>query len=134
MSQKHFFSGGRYPVLRSLAILYLIGACVAVLVGIAACIWTLASAPAGWGDRIMLAVAELAAAFFLFITMLAVAEVLKLFIDIEHNTRMTAVNSTEIPAAPLPTSAPVEVTTPAVSNRLHTLDEETAEAALLRGH
>ncbi len=134
MSQKHFFSGGRYPVLRSLAILYLIGACVAVLAGIAACIWTLARAPANWGDRIMLGVTELVAAFFLFITLLAIAEVLKLFIDIEHNTRMTAVNSTEAPTAPLPTSTLLEVTVPPAANRLHTLDEETAEAALLRGH
>lgn len=132
MSQKHLISGGRYPVLRTLGILYLIGAGVAVLVGIAASIWTLVSAPANWDDRIMLAVGVLAATFFLFITMLAIAEVLKLVIDIEHNTRMTAVNSTPMPAGPA--AAPAEGGLAMQQNRLHTLDEETAEAALLRGH
>jgi len=132
MSQKHLISGGRYPVLRTLGILYLIGAGVAVLVGIAASIWTLVSAPANWDDRIMLAVGVLAATFFLFITMLAIAEVLKLVIDIEHNTRMTAVNSTPMQAEPMTT--PADGGMPMQHNRLHTLDEETAEAALLRGH
>lgn len=132
MNRKHFLSGGRYPVLRTLGILYLIGAGVAVLVGIAACIWTLVSAPANWGDRILLAVGVLAAAFFLFITMLAIAEVLKLVIDIEHNTRMTAVNSTPLPADPM--AAPTDGGVTMQQNRLHTLDEETAEGALLRGH
>lgn len=131
MSQKHFVSGGRYPVLRSVAILYLIGACVSVLLGIASCIWALSSAPANWADRIMLGIVALAASFFLFITMLAIAEVLKLVIDIEHNTRLTAVNST-LPAAQPP--VPVDGGQPAPANRLHMLDEETAEAALLRGH
>ncbi|MCC6422578.1 MAG: hypothetical protein IT447_03800 [Phycisphaerales bacterium] len=132
MSQRHFISGGRYPVLRTLGILYLIGAGVSVLVGIAACIWALASAPANWGDRLMLAVGVLAATFFLFITMLAIAEVLKLVIDIEHNTRMTAMNSTPMPSDPMAKPTDGGVSMP--QNRLHTLDEETAEAALLRGH
>jgi hypothetical protein len=132
MSQRHLISGGRYPVLRTLGILYLIGAGVAVLVGVAACIWTLSSAPANWGDRIMMAVGVLAAAFFLFITMLAVAEILKLVIDIEHNTRLTAVNST--PMSSEPAASPSDGGMSMQHNRLHALDEETAEAALLRGH
>ena len=137
MHTTHVRSGGRYPVLRSLAILYLIGSAVAVLGGLIAAGWALVRAPYAPGDRVILAVGALAAAFFVVISMLAIAEVLKLFIDVEHNTRMAALGMR--PAMPPPpasvepgmTGQPGERT---FTNRLDALDDETAEAALLRGH
>jgi len=74
------------------------------------------------------------------LSMRAIAEVLKLAIDIEHNTRITAVanRSGAMAAAADVTSVPVAGDGAAVAavrgNRLDALDEETAEAALLRGH
>ena len=136
MHTSHVRSGGRYPVLRSLAILYLIGSAVAVLGGLIAAGWALVRAPYAPGDRVILAVGALAAAFFVVISMLAIAEVLKLFIDVEHNTRMAALGMR--PMTPPATSVePGMVGTPGErshTNRLDALDDETAEAALLRGH
>ena len=133
MQRAHFMSGGRYPVLRSLAILYLIGAGVAVLAGIAAVVWSLGWGPGDMSDRSLIALGAVAATFFVVISMLAIAEVLKLFIDLEHNTRIAALG--------LAKSATVTTTMPAAvdadiehGNRISALDEETAEAALLRGH
>src|SRR5947207_1779664 len=88
MSAHHLMSGGRYPVLRSLALLYLIGAAVAIVGGVLAMIWALAWAPDSMSHRVVLALGVLAATFFVVISMLAIAEVLKLFMDIEHNSRM----------------------------------------------
>jgi hypothetical protein len=134
-------SGGRYPVLRSLAILYLIGSAVAVLGGLIAAGWALVRAPYAPGDRVILAVGALAAAFFVVISMLAIAEVLKLFIDMEHNTRVTAMlMRPATPPAPPASVEPGMTGVPGVTgerqytNRLDALDDETAEAALLRGH
>jgi hypothetical protein len=118
-------SGGRYPVLRSLGILYLIGSGVAVLAGLVAAGWILVSAPYAPSDRIILALGALTGAFFLCIGMLAIAEVLKLFIDMEHNTRIAALRGLANTTMPEPA---VE------GGRLGDLNEETAEAALLRGH
>jgi hypothetical protein len=132
--QRHVLSGGRYPVLRSLAILYVIGAAVTILATIAGVCFIYARAPGTILDRTIMSIGAVVAAFFLFISLLAVAEALKLFIDIEHNTRANALTRA---------ISPTEVTTPMMplaagsdgrSNRLHELDEETAEAALLRGH
>src|SRR5687767_16023305 len=91
MHTPHVRSGGRYPVLRALAIIYMIGAAVAAVGGIIAAVWALAWAPLSATDRLVMAGGALAAAFFVVISMLAIAEVLKLFIDIEHNSRLTAV-------------------------------------------
>jgi hypothetical protein len=152
--QKHVVSGGRYPVLRAIALLYLIGAGVAILGGIVGCIWILTRAPlASWGDRTMMCLSTLAAAFFVCIGSLAVAEVLKLFMDVEHNTRMTAVAVAPVSASlvgpDVPRSSSVSAGNEPViagaahavssdsahQNRMtaHILDEETAEGALLRG-
>ena len=125
MMRPQFTSGGRYPVLRALAIIYLIGAAVAVLAGLFAAGWALVSAPWAVGDRIALALSVLAGAFFVVLTMLAIAEALKLFIDIEHNTRLGALN--RFAAANGPTGDGGRL-------RLDDIDEETAESALLRGH
>lgn len=128
MLKAHLMSGGRYPVLRSLAILYLIGACVAMLAGIVAVVWTLGWGPGSAGDRLLITLGAIAATFFVVISMLAIAEVLKLFIDLEHNSRIAALG-----LAHTATSAST-MTESERSNRISVLDEETAEAALLRGH
>ena len=79
-----------------------------------------------------------AAAFFLVISMLAIAEVFKLFIDVEHNTRMTAMlMRPAMPPTPTTSVEPGMTGVPGerqYTNRLDALDDETAEAALLRGH
>ena len=120
-------SGGRYPVLRALAIIYLVAAVVAVLAGLLVAGWALISAPWGVGDRIALALTVLAGAFFVVLTMCAIAEALKLFIDIEHNTRLTAVSRFATAAANGPAGDSGRL-------RMDDIDEETAESALLRGH
>jgi len=130
MHTPHVMSGGRYPVLRSFAILYVFAAVLAVLGGIIGVIYTLARAPFALGDRVIISLGIIGGTCFVVLSMLAIAEVLKLVIDIEHNTRATAVNrfTTEASAAAAVTSDPNG------RNRLHDLNEETAEAALLRGH
>jgi hypothetical protein len=93
-----------------------------------------------WSDRLIIATGALTAGVFLVLSMLAIAEVLKLAIDIEHNTRITAVanRASAMSAAGAMTSADASVAagdgSAARGNRLDALDEETAEAALLRGH
>ena len=137
MHTPHVHSGGRYPVLRALAILYLIGSAVAILGGLIAAGWALVRAPYAAGDRVILAVAALAAAFFVVISMLAIAEVLKLFIDVERNTRLAALGArqgVESPSRPLEPGLTGPPSERSHTNRLDALDDETAEAALLRGH
>ena len=131
--QRHVLSGGRYPVLRSLAILYVIGAAVTILATIAGIAYLYAKAPGTILDRTIMSIGAVVAGFFLFISLLAVAEALKLFIDIEHNTRANALTravTTEDTTPMMPLAAGSD----GRPNRLHELDEETAEAALLRGH
>ena len=127
MTRPQMMSGGRYPVLRALGILYLVGAGVGVLAGLFAAGWALISAPWGVGDRIALALSVLAGAFFLVLTMCAIAEVLKLAIDLEHNTRLAAVNR----FASMPANG---ASTDGGRMRIDEMDQETAESALLRGH
>ena len=146
MRSSHLSTGGRYPVLRSIAILYLVGA----VLGLAYGVWRAADvlingqsadnffgAPSGWAGRIMVAVSWVAVSFFSVLFMVAVAELIKLFIDIEHNTRLAVGH---VAPSSAPASAAAE---PAVSGnaeakpggRLAWIEgEETAEAALLRGH
>jgi len=152
MNTPHVLSGGRYPVLRSLAIIYVIAAGLAVLSTLLGVAYILFGTRFAWSDRAIMSVGAFTAGFFLVLSMLAIAEVLKLVIDIEHNTRMTAHRS----AGSMPSSiaittsdaattvvaadgdgaamAAAESSGAARTNRLHALDEETAEAALLRGH
>ena len=135
MHTPHVKSGGRYPVLRSLAIIYLIGAAVAAVAGVIAAGWALIWAPLSTSDRFIMAGSALAATFFIVISMLAIAEVLKLFIDIEHNSRLTAVAALQrVSTGPADPAVVVPGDGGARPNRLDALDEETAEAALLRGH
>src|SRR6516165_5702848 len=87
MRAAHFSSGGRYPVLRSLAILYMIGAILTGIGGIVLACWMFFALP-GLQNHVAAGVVTLAGTFLVVLSMLAVAEVLKLFIDIEHNSRM----------------------------------------------
>src|SRR6266480_1059171 len=91
MHTPHVMSGGRYPVLRSFAILYVFAGALAVIGGIVGVIYTLARAPFALGDRMIISLGIIAGTCFIVLSMLAIAEVLKLVIDIEHNTRTAAV-------------------------------------------
>src|SRR5258705_1742376 len=92
MTKAHLISGGRYPVLRALGILYIVGAVGALCYGLYWTGWALFFAPGSAGERLQLAMQAAAATFFGVVTILAVAELIKLVIDIEHNTRMAARN------------------------------------------
>ena len=124
----HFTSGGRYPVLRMIAILYLLLGVVSVLAGIVGILWILGRAPYPVMDRIILAAGAGVVTFFSCVLMLSAAEIVKLFVDLEHNTRLAAMTR---PMYPAPSSEPAA---PAHTNRISVLEEETAEAALIRGH
>ena len=131
MHTPHVMSGGRYPVLRALAIIYVIGAALTAVATVIGVIWALAAGAGAGTDRLIIAAAALGGGLFMVITMLAIAEVLKLFIDVEHNTRMAAPGHIGMPASITPEVARNDG---GRVNRLDVLDEETAEAALLRGH
>lgn len=125
MHRPHLVSGGRYPVLRAISIILLIIAAVWILAGIVSAFYVLVR---GWGnatDRVFLAIASLAGSFVMCIFTLAMAELIKLYMDIEHNTRMWGMNSTAAAAA---------MADPAARGRMSDIDTETAEGALLRGH
>jgi len=131
MRTPHVQSGGRYPVLRAFAILYVIMAVIALISGIVGAGWALVAAPWNVGNRVVLAMMALAGSFFLIVGSLAVAEIIKLFMDIEHNTRQMAMRGSVEPTT--------TVVTPGNSdsghiNRMREMNEETAEGALLRGH
>lgn len=155
MHTTHVSSGGRYPALRTLAILYLVAAAAVLIGGIWRAVRVLTvSDPTGFdmfgattpdmGSRMLSAFSWLAASFIGVLAMFAVAELIKLFIDIEHNTRLAAMRSTAVEV-----SAPSGSTTTVVATgdggvgegvpgggRIGKLldGEETAEGALLRGH
>ena len=144
MSTVHrFMSGGRYPVLRTIGIFYLLFAGLTAIAGAVACVWTMIWAPAALGERISMGLGVLAATFFTVLAMLMIAEVIKLFIDIANHTRIAAMAAVANPglSAPTPAATVVAPDSPTlVGDGMHTnrvatyLDEETAEAALLRGH
>jgi len=152
MHTPHVLSGGRYPVLRSLAIIYVIAAGLAVLSTLLGVAYILFGTRFAWSDRAIMSVGAFTAGFFLVLSMLAIAEVLKLVIDIEHNTRMSATRGAAAgPSTIAITTSDAATTVVAAdgdgaamaaaggggnsrTNRLDALDEETAEAALLRGH
>jgi hypothetical protein len=129
MQGTSFSSGGRYPVLRTVAILYLVAGAISCIAGIVAAVWEFSNAPDTTGHRVALGFVILAATFLFALGMVAIAEVLKLFIDIEHNSRTVA--SHEQMAAP----ASSGMTTAPNGERMQWLKgEETAEGALMRGH
>jgi len=140
--QRYVLSGGRYPVLRSLAIIYVVGAAIVALATVLACGFILISARFAMTDRLIICAAALGAGFFMTVSALAVAEVLKLAIDVEYNTRMNAsptstvvtVGSQGAEVAMIGSGSGTDERGNGLGGRLGTLDEETAEAALFRGH
>jgi len=115
---------------RALALLYLIGAIVTAVAGIGSVIWALGWSAEKLANRLVFSAQLLGATFLGFISLLAIAELLKLFMDIEHNSRMIRIGDsvgTSLHSSPAPS-----VTVSA--SRLMEMDEETAEGALIRGH
>jgi hypothetical protein len=126
----HISSGGRYPVLRSLGILLIIAATLAFIVGVARGVWGLFTVTDTFTGRLIWFAFWSVGGFISAVLLLAFAESIKLFIDIEHNTRVAVPGATTTTVvAPGDGSA-----TAAHVNRISALDEETAEGALLRGH
>ena len=161
MHTTHVSSGGRYPALRTLAILYLVAACAVLVVGVWRAIRVLTIAdPSGFdlfgatpdmASRLLSAASWLAASFIGVLAMFAVAELIKLFIDIEHNTRLAAMRYAAADVGvPVPAAATTTTTVASTGNgtgenvgegvpgggRIGKLLEgdETAEGALIRGH
>jgi hypothetical protein len=139
MVRAHIRSGGRYPVLRSLAILYMVGAAAVLCYGVYMVFWDLFAAPGTMGERVQLALWYSAVTFFGVVTILAVAELIKLLIDVEHNTRASAeiaAGSAVVTSAGADGNGAAATAATGHVNRIVTLasDEESAEAALLRGH
>ena len=148
LHRPHLTNAARYPVLRTLAILYMVGAAAVLIIGV----WRAVRVLAWGGDyvshdlfgntntfesRLMVAVSWLATAFVGGIVMLAIAELIKLFMDIERNTRAAAHGPAAMTSAASVAAVPGDgaATSPA-GGRVATLieGEETAEGALLRGH
>jgi len=116
MAHAHVSSGGRYPVLRSVAILFMVNAIVVIGAGV---YWTynmLTQSALAMSDRIQLAVAIIVATFFAVLITIGIAEMIKLVLDIEHNTREAAHTAAE-----------------SATGKKWIDGEETAEGALLRG-
>jgi hypothetical protein len=136
MQRPHICSGGRYPVLRALAIIYVIGAALAILGTLVGVGYILARGPGSAMDRIILSTVTILGGFFVVVSTLAIAEVLKLFIDMEHNTRMGAAGGRTMVSVAPGAAAVTSMSSggDGHTNRLDALDEETAEAALIRGH
>ena len=162
MHAPHVASGGRYPVLRTLAILYLFAAVAVLILGVWRAISILVSdAPVNdvfgvatnMGGRALVALSWLATTFIGVLAMFGIAELIKLFIDIEHNTRVAGMRGagvTEVAivgegaavVAPGGTTTTVNPNGPGVGEgvpgggRVRQLLEgdETAEGALIRGH
>jgi hypothetical protein len=110
------------------AILYFVGAVLTAVGGVFSAIWfAINGDPYNWaGGRFRLAMATLTGTFFTVLALLAIAELIKLFIDIEHNTRVGAISAAGTTAANTPGDG---------KSRLTWMEgEETAEGALLRGH
>jgi hypothetical protein len=112
MHTPHVTAGGRYPVLRTLGILYMIGAVGLLCYGVYRIVRTLFLPVGLVADRITLALLIFGLTALAVIGALLAAELIKLLIDVEHNTRAGA--------------PPTTATAPA--------DDESAEAALFRGH
>jgi len=137
----HIMSGGRYPVLRALGIMYLIGAAVAAIAGIVAACWIMLASHQAWGlpakfsTRCIYSATVFAGSLLIVLSMLAVSEIIKLFIDMADSLRIMRTTSLSIrPATPMSEGVEVVVSENGRRNRISALDDETAEAALVLGH
>ena len=140
MRHPHIETGGRYPILRVIAILWLVGAVMSLVYGIYQAISVLVGANhqalfavgGNLTSRIIGCIVWLAVTFFVVIANIAIAELIKLAMDVEQNTRMTATNTaaTAFPPAATATAAPP----PGRDEARRRWEDESAEAALIKGH
>lgn len=128
MREAYISSPARYPVLRTVAILWMVGAVFSLIYCVFQCVVLLADAPRmelipvmppAVTTRIFMAVMWLVAGFFAVIINIGIAELIKLFINIEHNSRLMSVNSFTVAAG----------TAQNFGGRL----SETAESELIQG-
>jgi hypothetical protein len=113
--------------LRTIAILLLVGGVLELVGGVIAAIWWSRGHPVDTaGNMAMVIAAILAGTFLSFLGTVAMSELIKLFIDIEHNSRMAIGGRTA-------ESATVAVG-PNGERRTWMAGDETAEGALMRGH
>jgi hypothetical protein len=139
MRETRLESGGRYPVLRAVAILWMIGAAIACIYGLYQAIVTLAGVqrlellkvPPDWVQQVLSSFIWLGVTFFAVIFNLAVAEGIKLFMDIERSCRSLALGSTPVTPTASPSWSVSCTTDGGVGGRF---SEETAESALIKGH
>ena len=130
MHHPHMASGGRYPVLRSVALLFMIGTLAVIGYGIKWIAWEWSDEIVDTkGGRLQMTFVILAATFFGCLVTIAIAEMIKLFIDLEHNTRVMA--SAARNAAPVANADGTPLTAAERGKWLE--GEETAEGSLLRG-
>jgi hypothetical protein len=144
MHHPHIPPGSRYPVLRTIAILWLVGAVISFIGGIYQAVCALANVRSQlWldiggltlGGRIIAFFIWLAVTFFLVVMNIAVAELIKLAIDVEHNTRLTAHHTAGMaPTTPAVAAAGAGAVAGRMTNGGDSEEEESAEAALIRGH
>src|SRR5947209_2070325 len=109
MNRAHMMSGGRYPVLRTIAILYLVGAALTAITGLFLACWCLFGQPVPWvpvtftpaiSSRLIACIAMLGGTFLGVISMFAIAEVIKLFIDGVNSLRLMAYRSMALTTSP----------------------------------
>jgi hypothetical protein len=130
MQGSHMASGGRYPVLRTIGILLLIAGMLDLIAGVVAAVWWYRTHPVDTAVNLgMVMIAMMAGAFLGFLGIIALSELIKLLIDIEHNTRMAAGRATEQPV-----TSGVIAANGGEKHRTWMEGEETAEGALVRGH
>ncbi len=139
MHAAHLASGGRYPVLRSVAILCILCAVLSVGYGVWRAADTLVRAPDVAQGRVIVAAGWLAATFLSAVLLVGLGEMIKLFMDIEHNTRVASSAFRTTMATGDATRAADGVAAPADGNGGRLAGpwmegEETAEGALIRGH
>ena len=116
MAHAHVSSGGRYPVLRAVAILFLANAILVIGTGVYWIYNLLTQKAIAMSDRIQLALLIVVATFFAVLVTIGIAEMIKLFLDIELHTRTSAHSAVEN-----------------AGGKKWLDGEETAEGALLRG-
>jgi hypothetical protein len=101
-----------------------------LIAGVVGAVWWYRGHPVDTAANLsMVTAAILAGAFLGFLAIVAMAELIKLMIDIEHNTRMTASHATDQSAMSGATTG-----NGGESRRTWMQGDETAEGALVRGH
>jgi hypothetical protein len=108
----------------------LIAGVLDLIAGVVAAVWWYRAHPVDTAINLgMVMVAMMAGAFLGFLGIIALSELIKLLIDIEHNTRMAVGRSAEQPLVPGTSAA-----NGGEKHRTWMQGEETAEGALMRGH